>query len=316
MSAPSPVLNCAKAASDIGFPLFSPGQMLQHDDLTALADYTRMLMQLMLKSFFGCGVVCGLCVKAVFQCNKLTVTVAPGVAVDCCGNLIHVKDGVTIVIDPSCDVSSFQRSTPLWVVLREYEKGCAPRAATCPSDGDEVKNVCTREVYWYEVQVRNALPDCYCGCIARRSVDPQEGGLVEVSASDVQPEMLRREDCYLKHKQGVCECECACSGPCGCDCGGEWIVLASVTVPDAKTLQAIQPGDPVDFEVDHSVRRYVRPRLAPDYQCGQAVEVKRMDPARADVANTLRDSRDIAKPAPLTKPKTARTRSAGNTPKP
>src|SRR5512140_3603791 len=134
MSAPSPVLSSARNVTDIQFPLFSPGQMLQHDDLTALADYTRMLMQLMLKSFFGCGVVCGLCVKAVFQCNKLAVTVDPGVAVDCCGNLIHVTKPTTVTIDPDCDLASLQKYGQLWVVLREYEKGCAPRAASCPSD--------------------------------------------------------------------------------------------------------------------------------------------------------------------------------------
>src|SRR5882724_9908975 len=106
MSAPSAVMKSPPQASDLGFPLFSPGQMLQHDDLTALADYTRQMTRLMLRSLFGCGVVCGLCVKALHACNKLTVTIDPGVALSCCGDPVQVLKPVCITVDPDCDFAS------------------------------------------------------------------------------------------------------------------------------------------------------------------------------------------------------------------
>lgn len=311
MSAPSPVLSSAKNTSDIRFPLFSPGQMLQHDDLTALADYTRMLMQLMLKSFFGCGVICGLCVKAVFHCNKLVVTVEPGVAVDCCGNLVHVTKPVTITIDPDCDLASLQDLKALWVVLREFEKGCAPRPASCPADDEEVKNVCTREACWYEVQVRTTLPDCVCGCIERNGTDkPAEGSEASARRARVEGELLDAYgDCYAKHEEGVCECECTCAGPCDhdCHCGGEWIVLARLPVPDAKTFDV---GEDIEVEVDHSVRRYVRAQLARDFGCGQLQVLKRRS------REPLQDVRGTDEPARTMQPKGDRAHRTRKTPAP
>lgn len=291
MSAPSSVLSTAKAASDIKFPLFSPGQMLQHDDLTALADYTRMLMQLMLKSFFGCGVVCGLCVKAIFQCDKVDVTVDPGVAVDCCGNLIQVTKPVTISLDRQKDLGSSLKYRELWVVLRQFEKGSAPRAAACPSDDDEATNVCTREVCWYEVQVRGDLPDCACGCVQKATAEAaKQGARWELD-----------ENCYEKQESGECECECHCAGPCdcNCDCGGNWVVLAYVKLDEKK----LESGTRADLQVDHTVRRYVRPTLAQNPACPR-LRVLGEEPVPGEVLENAKN-----KPAGVKKPQPAAGKS-------
>jgi hypothetical protein len=40
-------------------PTYSPGLLLEDDDLTAGVSYTRGLTQLLFRSLFGCGVICG-----------------------------------------------------------------------------------------------------------------------------------------------------------------------------------------------------------------------------------------------------------------
>src|ERR1044072_9995177 len=64
---------------------FGPGMLLQHEDLEYLGNYPRELSRLLFRSFFGCGVVCGLVVKAEEKCGKGHVTVGSGLALACSG---------------------------------------------------------------------------------------------------------------------------------------------------------------------------------------------------------------------------------------
>jgi hypothetical protein len=202
--------------------LFAAGQMLYHDDLAALADYTRQITRLMMRSLFGCGVVCGLCVKVSFACNKLTVVIDPGVALDCEGDPVHVPKTTTITIDPTCDIDSL--ADRLWVVLRGFEKCCAPRAAVCSSDEDEVASVCTREQYWYEIQVRDELPDCVCRCSLPEQDDESSDDAPEDRCRCADPD----RDCYKDHYGGKCACACPDCTTCKC----EWILLAQLDKTD------------------------------------------------------------------------------------
>jgi len=70
-------------------PRYSPGLILEDSDLTAAVDYTRALNRLLFRSLFGCGVVCGLTVSIGTDCG-LQVTVAPGLALDGCGDPLHL----------------------------------------------------------------------------------------------------------------------------------------------------------------------------------------------------------------------------------
>src|SRR5437588_12439129 len=70
--------------------VFGPGMLLQHEDLEQLNIYTRDLSRLLFRSFFGCGVVCGLVVSVDGECGKVFVTVRSGLALDCSGDPIYV----------------------------------------------------------------------------------------------------------------------------------------------------------------------------------------------------------------------------------
>src|SRR3954470_3565801 len=78
-------------------PRYSPGLILQDADLTSAVDYTRELSRLLFRSLFGCGVVCGLRVTVDTDCD-LEVTVAPGLALDGCGDPVQLTSPVTTTL--------------------------------------------------------------------------------------------------------------------------------------------------------------------------------------------------------------------------
>jgi hypothetical protein len=81
----------AAVCTDLNFrrPRFFAGQLLTEDDLQALTDYVVGKNRLHNRFLFGDGVVCGLTVTC-HPCGGGQVTVAPGFALDCCGNDILV----------------------------------------------------------------------------------------------------------------------------------------------------------------------------------------------------------------------------------
>lgn len=66
-------------------PRFFAGQLLTEDDLQAMMDYVVGKSRLHNRYLFGPGVVCGLDVTC-HPCGGGQVMVAPGFALDCCGN--------------------------------------------------------------------------------------------------------------------------------------------------------------------------------------------------------------------------------------
>ncbi len=112
-------------------PQFFAGQLLTEDDLDAIETYVVGKNRLHNSRLFGAGVVCGLDVTCG-ACDTMTIQVAPGYALDCCGNDLVL----------SCDREIDLR--PLITALRAQKTGgtdcgdpCAPAntssAATQPS---------------------------------------------------------------------------------------------------------------------------------------------------------------------------------------
>lgn len=221
---------------------FGPGMLLQHDDLEQLNVYTRSLNRLMFRSLFGCGVICGLVVSVELKCGKLCVTVAEGLALDCCGDPVHVPQAQHILVSDNCDPNV---PSPLWVVLCGTEKSCAPRTSMCAPDDDESSCLSTREHDGFEIRVLTERPECVCGC-----PEASAHGLLDSSCKCVNPEL----ECYVDHYAGKCTCGCAECSDCECDC----ILLARlVNTGDAE--------HPV-WAAEHHVRRFIRPVLMRDPQ--------------------------------------------------
>jgi len=150
-------------------PHFSPGLLLQDDDLTQGVTYTRALSRLMFRTLFGCGVLCGLKVSppAPDNCGGLSIGVAKGLALDCVGDPVEVPTPQNLALTCADDVGD-----ELWVALRRIEKCCAPRTAVCSPDDEEPPATCTRERDGYELRVFSERP-CSCGCARLLPQQPQ-----------------------------------------------------------------------------------------------------------------------------------------------
>lgn len=224
---------------------FGPGMLLKHDDLEQLNLYTRDLSRLMFRSFFGCGVVCGLVVSAEEDCNKLKVTVGSGLALACSGDPVYVPTSQPFFTDDKlADEKTF------WVVLCATKKCCAPRVSSCSSDDDDATSACTREKDGYEIRILRNKPECGCGCLETTG-DPVPAPVGVVGGQPATKDCKCASSdlpCYKKHYDGICECDC---GKCsGCDC--ECIVLAKLFKEDQG------------WKADHRWRRFIRPVLMRD----------------------------------------------------
>jgi hypothetical protein len=286
MNTKSKIVDPVRGLSTLMRPTYSPGLLLQDDDLTQAVNYTRQLSRLMFRTLFGCGVMCGLVVDPpTTVCGKLSVTIHKGVALDCSGDPIEVPQTQTILIDFCTADGQQQDFTQLWFVLCPYDKCCGPRTASCSSDEPQPLTVCTRERDGFEIRVLQQPPDCACGCESLEQpsaphlifekklgkVPSALGGLHVGGAGsgsgsggsgsgsggsantpcqclcvECQRDVTNQEDCYYDHYAGNCNCDC-----CDCDC-----VVLAVANQDPSGV----------WTVDHSVRRFVRPVLMRDPQ--------------------------------------------------
>jgi hypothetical protein len=248
MNATKDTIDSVKGTSTLVRAKFGPGMLLQHEDLEQLNAYTRELSRLMFRSLFGCGVVCGLVVTSETKCGKAAVTVAPGVALDCDGDPIHLPKAQSLTIDDECNPEIPAR---LWVILCSNTKCCSPRTPVCTSDDDESPKACTRERDGFELRIVSKLPPCICGCPEQARPDPNDN---ECRCADP------RLPCYRDHYAGKCGCHGGEECECSCDC----VLLAQLDKPSRE-------GEP--WTVEHRVRRFVRPVLMRDPEVGVGVGV-------------------------------------------
>ncbi len=215
-------------ASQLVKPNYSPGLMLQDDDLRQAVDYTRDLSRLLFKSLFGCGVVCGLKVTLdTGPCNG-KVVIHPGVAIDGNGDPVQLKDAATI--EPGNDIPD-----ETWITIRRSDIHCLKRDLACAADDDDTAMVTTRIRDGYEIRVVSTRPEP-CGCIRKDDKAKEPSKKAKAPAED---------ECYKGHYAGDCSCDCS---P-----GSEEVVLARLYRDANKVLN-----------VDHGARRFIRPAFIVD----------------------------------------------------
>jgi hypothetical protein len=238
-------------------PFFSPGLLLEDDDLNAGVKYTSDLTRLLFKSLFGCGVICGLKVSYQPICNgsQLQITVAKGVALDCMGDPIEVPSDQTFDYNPNCDPIPPE----IWVVLCYAEKCCRPKDVSCSDDRQPQP---TRIKATFEIKLYKAAPKCACSCEAKVNVPTQAGPRHDCCPEPQTPNTTATTDqagvgdpsavpdscqCYKGHFDGECECDCAC----------KCVVIGKINVgvpkPDDSMVRRIRP----------LLRGYVECRLIP-----------------------------------------------------
>lgn len=224
-------------------PRYSPGLILEDSDLTAAVEYTRNLNQLLFRSLFGCGVVCGLNATVSEVCG-LHVTVAPGLALDARGNPIELANPETITIRKAHEDLK-EGASDYWVLLHNRERSCAQRALVCDGDEEGVTTQPTRIKSCAEISIVKSLPDCMCKHTQLEKLD-------EKKLADKAIALLKLEKKDYELSLGLeCGTGCGCGGDCGC---GDPVLLAWVHRFESKKWGALHRG----------VRRFIRPMLLPD----------------------------------------------------
>jgi hypothetical protein len=288
-------LTSLQALATLQRPCFSPGMLLEADDLTASVTYTHDLTQMLFRALFGCGVICGLGLTAMLTCNrrKLFVTVDSGVALDCLGDPIQVPSSQSLTYDPDC-----QKLPPcVYVVLCYVEKCCRPKDVSCSSE-DDSSIVHTRARAGFEIRLYDRLPDCACSCEPKSKTPPQvHDPCCPEAAQQPQAPPLReaappretegeREweeycECYVDHNKGVCACEC------GCNC----VLLGKIdTTPKRDTPADVQEPP---LSVDYRGRRSIRPVLTGFLPC---LEHRLRRPLRRDLRQTQDPAEQAGQP--------------------
>jgi hypothetical protein len=249
------IVGTTKGTSTLTRARFGPGMLLQHGDLEQLNNYTRDLSRLLFRSFFGCGVICGLTVDGTEDCGRLKVTVQPGVALTCGGDPVYVPPGVEAIW--TRESFKMEGAMDVWVKLCRKTKCCSPRVTTCSSDDDEATSDCTREAEGYQIHVQTERPGCACACPETPATDLQRSIYV--------PEANSVDPCHTDHYEGLCGCTCGECFECDCEC----VLLAKLS----------RMGNPAKWLPDHGVRRFIRPAMITDPQL-------RYDKDRMDKLNT------------------------------
>jgi hypothetical protein len=278
-------------------PKFSPGLLLQDDDLTAAVGYTRNLSRLLFRTLFGCGVLCGLQVGRPQKdnCGNLVTDVASGVALSCKGDPIEVAASRVKIDTCENDLPCF-----LWFAVRHIECTSVPRTPQCSPDDEDSQPTATRERDGFELRVFDERPPCSCGCkrleppaeasvsvslstaASSKQTKPLQKKAQRTAAADMQaiehhastsgsassdcvyPETLEtapdpsEDPCHCNLRTGENSCyESFYKGECPCDCCDCEWIVLAVA--------ARQDAEGNDWIIDHSVRRFVRPVLMRDW---------------------------------------------------
>lgn len=286
--------------STLVWPRYSPGLLLEDDDLSAAVTYTQSMVRLLFRSLFGCGVICGLDVKAEMSCNgtRVDATIGKGVALDCLGHPIEVAKSTPITYKGDCDpVPEW-----LWVVLCYRESCCRPKDVSCSAD-DDGQIVQTRVKEGYEVRLYSRFPKCACSC-----EEPPEGtterrgsccddddddedaaptppaaqppppaaaaksrrtlvGTPEVAAADEAGETDKGRRPRLPD---VCECyQDHLDGKCDCDCCCPCVLIGKIHTTVTADGGDVDPKGtkPQGLAVDRGGVRWIRPVLVGYYTC-------------------------------------------------
>lgn len=223
---------------------FTDGMLVTSDDLNAAMHYPLSVVQVLLRSYLGCGIVCGLEVSDPNRDRRrndnpdceprrgYNVEIAPGVALGCDGYPIELCEKIRLNLAPDpCGCPIRDPVVRFIAIRRESAPEAAPRACGCGPAAGEPGQQCTRRRDHVLVEVFDSatLPKGIC----------------------MQP---RLEEGAHVHPS-LCECMRHCSD---CDrCAEPWVLLALLEIDgDGIVAESIDRDSLVE---EHGRARLVKP---------------------------------------------------------
>jgi hypothetical protein len=271
---------------------FSDGMLVTAEDLNAAMRYPLSVVQVLLRAFFGCGIVCGLDLKNPAEkpatdgtygqpapagsanrppeCDpNFILTIEKGVALGCDGYPIEICGPLKLDLTPDpCRLD--RRPKAMFIATRRVTAAeAAARACGCGSSGGEAAPQCTRVRDHALVQAfeEDRLPADICRIpkVVTDGVDAARGEGVPAQRPTSAPTL--------------CDCLKQC-GECAC-CGEPWVLLGSVVVSEAGL-----------GTIDMTGRRYVKP-----IACACDAVARDQAPPAVVAEPRTAESRIVAEPA-------------------
>jgi hypothetical protein len=207
---------------------FRDGMIVTADDLDAGMRYPASLLQTVLRSYFGCGVVCGLGLRVkdpVGEQPTWVLCVDRGVAIDCQGHPIELCAPVELDLSPAhcaCEAPPEQ----VCIALRRITSDEVPRDA-CSCDVDDPRFDCRRirehvVIRAFTKEEFDDLPGAVC-----RRTQSDEGASAGATATGGAGPGAEQWSEELTESLTACP---------RCTCGECWILLGCVALAEDKGI--------------------------------------------------------------------------------
>ena len=215
---------------------FTDGMLVTAADLRAATQYPLSVMQVLVRSFFGCGIVCGLDVSnsneqagraANPDCppeNGFIVEIAPGVALGCDGFPVEICGKIKLDLSPDPCGCPIAGSQTRWIAIRRVTSaepsgggcGCGSGSGCgCGAGGGSSGQQCTRVRDHVLIQAFDTVP---AGACMLPPVKP-------VTAKDAATGAAVAEK---NPRESLCDCLQHCGD---CDrCADPWVVIAVLEI--------------------------------------------------------------------------------------
>lgn len=255
---------------------FHDGMIVHAEDLEAATHYPVSLLQTVLRSYFGCGVVCGL------ELGRMTphegepswvVTVGRGLAVDCQGFPLELACPIKLDFTPD-PCSSEPPPGQAYIAIRRITSDEAT-SDPCGCSQEPADKDCNRLRDWALVRAftqaqLDELPDGIC----RHEGKGNERGAGHRDCA---------EETENEENTGDATDWCAPLKDCGrCSCDGSWVLLGTIGLGDSGV------SDP-----DTRDRRWVKPV---EVLCGLDGLIQRIRDLEESVEQLRLEIQDSAPP--------------------
>jgi hypothetical protein len=251
---------------------FRDGQLVDADALTTAMMFPVSLLQVVLRSYLGCGIVCGLEVVRPDE-ERACVRIRPGVMVDCHGFPVELCREVVLDLTPDpCACETEARE--LCILMRRATSedasrrpcgggcgggcsgGCSGRCGCSGGAHDDCNRV--RDQVLIKAVDLTALDDAR-DHVCETTVDDAEDDAKDGSGSGGSGTPVAKAVAATVAVGADADADCACLTACAERCCAErsWVLLACVTVIPAPD-DGCASGYTLS-EVDSTRRKYVKP---------------------------------------------------------
>ncbi|WP_035929180.1 hypothetical protein [Kocuria rosea] len=235
---------------------FHDGMVVSAEDLETASQYPVSLLQSVLRSYFGCGVVCGLGLNPVTKLKgepPWVVRVDRGLAVDCHGFPIELTCPVDLDFDPD-PCSPDDLPSPVFIALRRTTSD-EDASQPCGCSSDEADESCTRVrdralVKAFTREQLESLSGGVCGRL-------EELDTVFKESADTSDKAQPRGAAAVE--QATADTDwCSVLQECSCSCNSDWVLLGAVNLKQrVNGTEGDSPQGIVGINAD--VRRWVKP---------------------------------------------------------